>query len=146
MNADQDDALVLLVKDDRIIARATSSGGQATLNFEPVDAGLVNVTVTKHNYVPYEGTLDIVEPAAAPAPEVPLGLEGYWALDEADGQRLDSSGLGNHLTACNAVGSMTGQAGKAADFESDNWGRHYRRRAERVGHCGQSDAGGLGEG
>jgi hypothetical protein len=50
-----------------------------------------------------------------------LGLEGYWALDVAGGLRLDSSGRDNHLTAFNAVGSVMGQAGQAAEFESDNW-------------------------
>jgi hypothetical protein len=121
VNVEQDAALVSLVKDNRIIARATSSGGNATLSFDPVDVGIINVTVTKHNYVPYEGTLEVVEPSATPAPEAPLGLEGYWTLDEESGQRLDSSGRDNHLTAFNAVGSVAGRAGLAADFESDNW-------------------------
>jgi hypothetical protein len=134
VNVDQDDALVSLVKDNRIIARATSSGGNATLNFGPVSVGFINVTVTKHNYVPYEGAVEVVDPSATPAPTstptetatstpAPSGLEGRWGLDEASGQRQDSSGRGNHLTDNNSVGSVSGQVGLAADFESDRWER-----------------------
>jgi hypothetical protein len=47
-------------------------------------------------------------------------LQGYWMLDEASGQRLDSSERGNHLADHNTVGSQAGQVGLAADFESDN--------------------------
>jgi hypothetical protein len=45
-------------------------------------------------------------------------LHGYWTLDQASGQRLDSSGWGNHLADHNTVGSTPGQIGLAADFES----------------------------
>jgi hypothetical protein len=48
-------------------------------------------------------------------------LQGHWALDEASGGRLDSSGRGNHLADNNTVGSVAGQVGPAAaDFERDN--------------------------
>jgi beta-galactosidase len=36
------------------------------------------------------------------------------------GQRQDGSGRGNHLTDNNTVGSVSGQVGLAADFESDS--------------------------
>jgi hypothetical protein len=47
-------------------------------------------------------------------------LQGYWMLDEASGQRLDSSERANHLTDHNTVGSEAGRVGLAADLESDN--------------------------
>ncbi len=47
-------------------------------------------------------------------------LEGYWTLDEASGQRSDSSGNGNHLADYNTVGSASGQVNGAADFEANN--------------------------
>jgi carboxypeptidase T len=54
-----------------------------------------------------------------PTQAAPSGLLGYWTLNETGGQRLDSSGQGNHLTDNNTVGSVAGQVGRAADFESD---------------------------
>jgi hypothetical protein len=51
---------------------------------------------------------------------VPADLQGYWMLDEASGQRLDSSERANHLTDHNTVGSEAGKVGLAANFESDN--------------------------
>jgi hypothetical protein len=62
VNVLQDRALVSLVKDGEIIATATSNGGRATLSFSPVSAGLLYVTVSKHNYVPYEGSVSILTP------------------------------------------------------------------------------------
>jgi hypothetical protein len=59
------------------------------------------------------------EPTPTPVP-VP-DLQGYWTLDEVGGQRLDSSGQGNHLTDNNTVASALGQLGLAASFESDDW-------------------------
>jgi hypothetical protein len=59
VNVAQDGALVSLVQDGEIIATATSSGGHATLNFNPVSIGLIYVTVTNHNYVPYEGSVEV---------------------------------------------------------------------------------------
>ena len=52
--------------------------------------------------------------------ETPSRLEGHWTLDEVSGQRLDSSGQGNHLADNNTVGSWVGQVSLAADFESSN--------------------------
>ena len=51
-------------------------------------------------------------------PPAPPGLRGYWTLDEAGGQRQDSSTYANHLADHNTVGSVAGQVGLAADFES----------------------------
>ena len=58
----QDGALVSFVKDDEILGTALSSGGSATLNFSsPLASGPVFLTVTKHNFRPYEGTVTAME-------------------------------------------------------------------------------------
>lgn len=56
------------------------------------------------------------EPAAVPAAD----LRGHWTLDEADGQRLDSSAYANHLADPTGVDSAPGRLGLAADFERDD--------------------------
>ena len=71
-------------------------------------------------------------PTSTPTPELPLGLEGYWALEETSGGRLDSSGWDNHLTDHNTVESVVGQLGLAADLESD------RREYLSIGDAAQS--------
>jgi PKD repeat protein len=53
-------------------------------------------------------------------PPPPPPLRAHWTLDEANGQRLDSSTYANHLTDHNTVGSTPGQVDQAADLESDN--------------------------
>jgi hypothetical protein len=67
-------------------------------------------------YTPTLTPTDEPTPTATPLPS----LRGYWTLDQVSGQRLDSSGQGNHLADNNTVGSTAGQIGLAADFESDN--------------------------
>lgn len=58
VNVAQDSALVSLVKNGEILATALSSGGTATVNFpSPLTAGPIHITVTKHDYRPYEGTV-----------------------------------------------------------------------------------------
>jgi hypothetical protein len=59
-------------------------------------------------------------PTSTPTPSQVPGLAGYWALEEASGQRADGSGLGNHLVDNNGVGVAGGQVGSAADLESSN--------------------------
>jgi hypothetical protein len=61
-------------------------------------------------------------PTPTPIPTPLPALRGQWTLDEASSQRQDSSGLSNHLTDPNPVGSAAGRMGLAADFESDNNG------------------------
>lgn len=55
---------------------------------------------------------------------IPTGLVGYWKLDEASGNRADSSGNGNTLTDNNTVSSVAQDYWKSgensADFESGN--------------------------
>ena len=43
-------------------------------------------------------------------------LNGYWKMDEASGNRIDSSGNGNDLTPTNAPGSAAGKISDAAVF------------------------------
>jgi len=56
---DQDDALVSLVQNGEIIGTAISGGGSAVVSCEPPVSGPgdVYVTVTKHDYRPYEGII-----------------------------------------------------------------------------------------
>jgi hypothetical protein len=58
--------------------------------------------------------------APTPTPRPVSGLQGCWALEETGGQRLDSSGQGNHLADNNTVAVTSGKVGRAADFESGN--------------------------
>jgi hypothetical protein len=63
----------------------------------------------------------IPTPTATPgSPGTPADLQAYWSLNETSGQRLDSSGKGNHLADNNTVTSTGGWSGLAADFESSN--------------------------
>jgi len=66
---------------------------------------------------PTPSTTPTPVPTATATPS--SGLSGYWRLDEASGQRQDSSGQGNHLADNNTVGSVAGRVGRAADLESD---------------------------
>lgn len=47
-------------------------------------------------------------------------LMGHWKLDEASGQRSDSSGRGNHLSDNNTVGQACGKINEAASFVRAN--------------------------
>ncbi|OGH33280.1 MAG: hypothetical protein A3A47_01410 [Candidatus Levybacteria bacterium RIFCSPLOWO2_01_FULL_37_20] len=48
------------------------------------------------------------------------GLVGYWKMDEASGNRSDSSGNGNTLTDNNTVTANPGKFGNAGQFTSAN--------------------------
>jgi len=51
-----DSAYVCLYKDGEVYERGyTNSSGQATFNINPTSEGIMYVTVTKHNYIPYQG-------------------------------------------------------------------------------------------
>jgi hypothetical protein len=60
VDVDQDGALVSLVKDGEILDTANSDGGRAILSFDPVSEGSIYVTATKHNYLPYEGSVAVL--------------------------------------------------------------------------------------
>lgn len=54
-----DDALVCLWKGDEVYERGWTTGGSATFTVEPVTAGDLLVTVRRHNYKPYLGTITV---------------------------------------------------------------------------------------
>ena len=59
-----DQATVCLWKDGDVYeVEQTDPTGTATLGFVPGSSGTLYVTVTGHNYLPYEGTAEVVEPA-----------------------------------------------------------------------------------
>ncbi len=61
VNCDVEDALVSLTIDGEIIGTGFISGGFANINFVALDnVGIMNVTVTAFNTMPYLGSVDIV--------------------------------------------------------------------------------------
>lgn len=54
-----DDALVCLWKGDEIYERGWTSGGSATFYCEPATSGTILVTVRRHNFKPYLGTISV---------------------------------------------------------------------------------------
>jgi PKD repeat protein len=80
--------------------------------------GTFTVALTATNSIGFDATSNqvVIQDPPTPTPT----LRGHWTLDEASGQRLDSSNYANHLADHNTVGSTTGQIGLAADLESDN--------------------------
>ncbi len=67
VNVSPNGALVSVVQDGVILGTATSAGGAATVSLNPAfDAGSADVTVTKHNYRPYQGTIQVYKAANLP--------------------------------------------------------------------------------
>jgi parallel beta-helix repeat protein len=64
VNVLQDSALVSCTKDGQILGTAYSDGGSATVYFDspPVILGTMQVTVTKHDHMPYGGTVFVISP------------------------------------------------------------------------------------
>jgi len=60
VNVSEDNAFVSLVKSGQIVGTAYSSGGQAVIPVNPLLSGIVNVTVTKHNFRPYRGSIIVL--------------------------------------------------------------------------------------
>ena len=54
-----DDALVCLYKEGEVFVRDWTTGGSATLYVAPATTGTLNVTVRRHNYKPYIGTIAV---------------------------------------------------------------------------------------
>jgi len=111
-----------------------STGGNLTFEWDLGDGSPVETAVHLTHTYAITGTFTVVLTATNslgsdtvseqvvienPLPPPPA-LRGHWTLDEASGQRQDSSTYANHLTDHNTVGSTTGQIGLAADLESDN--------------------------
>jgi PKD repeat protein len=81
-------------------------------------AGVFTVTLTATNHVGSDtASAQVVIEDLPPSPPT---LRGHWTLDEASGQRRDSSDHANHLADNNTVGSAPGQVSLAADLESNN--------------------------
>ena len=60
VNVTQDGALVALEQDGNVLGTATSSGGSATVSISSsLSTITVYVTVTNHDYLPYEGTVTV---------------------------------------------------------------------------------------
>lgn len=54
-----DDALVCLYKEGEVLERDWTTGGSVTLYVAPATTGTMNVTVRRHNYKPYIGTITV---------------------------------------------------------------------------------------
>ncbi|MDM7992376.1 MAG: C25 family cysteine peptidase [Candidatus Fermentibacter sp.] len=54
-----DDALVCLYKAGEVLERDWTTGGSVTLYVGPATTGTMNVTVRRHNYKPYMGTISV---------------------------------------------------------------------------------------
>ena len=61
-NAVQGALVCLYKKDDLYLHRLTNDSGEVTLTVDPETAGELNVTVTKHNFLPFEGVTSVVDP------------------------------------------------------------------------------------
>ncbi|MCK4267149.1 MAG: hypothetical protein KAX31_07690, partial [Thermoplasmata archaeon] len=57
VNVSEDGAFVSLVQDGEIIGTDYSIGGDAIVDVNPLLGGVVSVTVTKHNFRPYRGSI-----------------------------------------------------------------------------------------
>jgi len=63
-------ALVCLLKDGEVYLRElTDSNGEVTFALSDLTPGLLNVTITGHNYLPHRGQIEIL-----PAPDIPVLL------------------------------------------------------------------------
>ncbi|MBL7073788.1 carboxypeptidase regulatory-like domain-containing protein [candidate division KSB1 bacterium] len=83
----EDAHICLMKEEDGIYARGlTSQDGQLALNFNPVSAGTLWVTVTKHNFIPYLGQAMVVDSDL---------FLGYWAQSVDDDSLGESMGNGD---------------------------------------------------
>lgn len=84
-------AYVSLFKDGEVFAGAfTPATGNVDLEIQPNTAGPISLTVTAHNYAPYEGTIELHES------EVAVGYSSHVVDDDENGE---SSGNGDGI--CN---------------------------------------------
>jgi hypothetical protein len=69
---DIENAYVCLWKGDEVyLANYTDSSGNITFNPSPSTEGIMNVTVTKQDYIPYEGNVSVISNQAPNAPNTP---------------------------------------------------------------------------
>jgi parallel beta-helix repeat protein len=88
VNVAQESALVACVKDGQILGTAYSMGGSATVLFDGplLTMGTMHVTVTKHDYMPYQDTVLVIPP------EGPYVM--YWSHEINDSQG-NNNGVAN---------------------------------------------------
>ena len=66
-------ALVCLQKDTEVYEYGTTnSNGEITFTIAPIISGTMDVTVTKHNYLPWEGTCTVTAGGNPPVPDVKI--------------------------------------------------------------------------
>ncbi|RLI51470.1 MAG: hypothetical protein DRP09_19250, partial [Candidatus Thorarchaeota archaeon] len=69
-------ATVCLYKDGEVYeVQTTPSNGIASFSITTYTSGTLYVTVTKHNYLPYEGTIDVSGGAVDPIPDIKINGE-----------------------------------------------------------------------
>jgi len=73
--ADLEDAYVCLWKPGEVyLTDHTNAGGDVVFNPSPATGGSLFVTVTKHNYLPYEGDAQVTEAAPPPVADLAINL------------------------------------------------------------------------
>ena len=78
VNCDVEDAKVAIVQNDQILGTATVTGGVATISFSELtsDAPL-KVTVTKQNYAPYQGDIEVINGFSGITDNAPAAVTVY---------------------------------------------------------------------
>lgn len=126
-----------LIKDVRVFSdKRTQAEIVADAGTESVsDGNLVGEWNFNNSYADTSGNGNTLTPTNSPvfATDFPwdataidgstnleTSLQAYYSLDEASGDRADSTANGNDLSDRNTVGSGTGIRENAADFEKDN--------------------------
>lgn len=93
VSVEPDGALVAVSKEGQLLGAALSSGGTATVSLDPAPmTGQMVVTVTRHNYKPYQATVEV------------LASDGIVQLDR------DTYGASNSITISLLDGDLVGQA------------------------------------
>lgn len=70
VNVNQNEALICISDGDRILSKKTSVSGANTLSWSAPEPDTLYVTVTKHNFRPYEGTVSTYTPTISPPANV----------------------------------------------------------------------------
>ena len=116
VNVDIDNALVCCVLENEIVGKEFSSGGFARISFSPSLSipGDMYITVTKHNYIPYQGALSVTTSSAN------VSYDRHEAYENGDGNGLIEAGENMDLrvwlqnrgpvTASNVFLSLTNEA------------------------------------
>jgi len=87
-------ALVCLQKSDTYAVGTTNGTGSVTLNVDPATDGTMNVTVTVHDYLPYESTINVQTDFIAPGITVNQLEYGWYGSDPGSVIDVDFDSLG----------------------------------------------------